>query len=133
MSGNGGGAASVPSNKGPSGAVGQEDDLSQLQQRQKRREEYKRQFGKLFGGLGGLGGLGKGKGAAGGRGTKNNFPAETMIADTAGQGATEGLPTADENGEVSMVFRQVCRCPFYLSTLNLKFLAIAPHWDAMPV
>ncbi|KAG5988257.1 hypothetical protein E4U54_004716, partial [Claviceps lovelessii] len=151
-----GGAARMPTNNGASGSVGQEDDLSGLEQmRQQRREAYRRQLDKLFGGLGGLGGLGGGAGGAGGAGaagkkagglgglgglgdlgggagaagrkagrlaglgglggllggagaggTKNNAAAESMIADTAGMGAQNGLPTADENGQVPLVFRQ---------------------------
>ncbi|QPG94652.1 hypothetical protein C2857_006636 [Epichloe festucae Fl1] len=123
-----GGAGKTPSNNGASGSVGQEDDLSGLEkQKQQRRDDYKRQLGQLFGGL--LGGGGAGAGGAGGKknagglgalggllggaagggggGNKNNAPAESMIADTSGQGAKQGLPTADENGEVSMVFRQI--------------------------
>lgn len=116
----GGNGAKVPTNNGASGSVGQEDDLSQLQQ---RRDEYKRQIGQLFGNLLGGGGGGKGNGggggglggllggAAGAGGKKNNAGPESMVADTAGMGAAQGLPTADENGEVSMVFRQVCLVP----------------------
>lgn len=126
MGGNNAGKA--PTNKGASGSVGQEDDLSGLKQ---RRAEYRRQLGQLFGGLlggaggaaggaaggkaaggaaGGLGGLLGGLGgAAGGGGKKNNAAPESMVADTAGMGSAQGLPTADQNGEVSLVFRQV-RC-----------------------
>ncbi|GAB0132431.1 hypothetical protein EsDP_00000868 [Epichloe bromicola] len=113
-----GGGAKPPTNNGTSGSIGQEDDLSGLgKQRQQRRDEYKRQLGQLFGLLGGGGGGGgraggaggkkNGRGGGGGGGNKNNAPAESMIADTSGQGAKQGLPTADENGEVSLVFRQI--------------------------
>ncbi|KAJ2973976.1 hypothetical protein NQ176_g6296 [Zarea fungicola] len=30
-----------------------------------------------------------------------------MVADTAGEGSTQGLPTADDNGVVSLVYRQI--------------------------
>lgn len=125
---------SAPTNDGASGAVGQEDDISGLQT---RREEHKRQFGigsgffgNLVGGgdkakgagadagagagagaLGGLlGGLGGGLGGAlggGGAGKKTSFAKETIVSDTAGEGASKGLPTSDDKGVVSMVFRQV--------------------------
>nr|AEO79890.1 Magas1 protein [Metarhizium acridum] len=108
-------AAKVPSNNGASGATGQEDDLSELQkQRQQRREEEKRQLGQLLGGGGKangggglLGGLLGGAGGGAGAGKKNNAAPESMVADTAGEGSSKGLPTADENGEVTMVFRQI--------------------------
>ncbi|KYK59099.1 cell surface protein [Drechmeria coniospora] len=112
------GAGTAQRNKGANGATGQEDDLSALGRSRQRREEHKRQIGKLFGGagagagaglgglLGGLGGAGRGS-AAGGGGKKSNFAEETMVADTAGQGATSGLPTTNDQGEISMVFRQI--------------------------
>ncbi|OAA80168.1 cell surface protein (Mas1) [Akanthomyces lecanii RCEF 1005] len=119
-----------PKNNGASGAVGQEDDLSGLPAgAAKRHEERKRQLSQLFGGLlggaggaaggaggaaggakkggaaGGLGGLLGGAGGAGG--TKSNLKAESMVADTAGMGSSQGLPTSDSNGVVSMVYRQI--------------------------
>lgn len=107
----------APTNNGASGSVGQEDDLSGLPAgAAKRHEERKRQLGKLFGGLLGGGGGDGDKGAAtgiggllggGGDGKKSNFPAETMVADTAGMGSTQGLPTSDNSGVVSMVYRQI--------------------------
>lgn len=103
--------AKAPTNNGASGAAGQEDDLSALQQqRQQRREEEKRQLGQLLGGgkaNGGGGLLGGLLGGGGGAGKQTNAAPESMVADTAGQGSSQGLPTADENGEVTMVFRQV--------------------------
>lgn len=111
----------APKNNGASGAVGQEDDLSGLPGgAAKRHEERKRQLDKLFGGL--LGGAGGGAGnggkkggqtglagllGGGGDGKKSNFPAETMVADTAGMGSSQGLPTSDNNGVVSLVYRQI--------------------------
>ncbi|KAM3503858.1 hypothetical protein MY11210_008557 [Beauveria gryllotalpidicola] len=106
-----GSSQTSPKNNGASGAVGQEDDLSGLRAgAAKRHEERKRQLGKLFGGLlgggAGAGGNKNGGGAAAG-GTKSNVAAETMVADTAGMGSSEGMPTADSNGVVSMVYRQI--------------------------
>ncbi|KAM3454333.1 hypothetical protein MY3296_003016 [Beauveria thailandica] len=114
-----GSSQAAPKNNGASGAVGKEDDLSGLPAgAAKRHEERRRQLSKLFGGLlgggggnnnggaaGGLGGLlGGGGGAAG---TKSNVAAETMVADTAGMGSSQGMPTADSNGVISMVYRQI--------------------------
>ncbi|KAK9435665.1 cell surface protein (Mas1) [Metarhizium brunneum] len=103
--------AKAPTNNGASGAAGQEDDLSALQQqRQQRREEEKRQLSQLLGGgkaNGGGGLLGGLLGGGGGAGKQTNAAPESMVADTAGQGSSQGLPTADENGEVTMVFRQI--------------------------
>jgi hypothetical protein len=117
-----GGSNVAPTNNGASGATGQEDDLSGLPAGAGRRnDERKRQLGQLFGGL--LGGIGGGAGGAGGNGAtglagltggggdKNDFAQESMVADTAGSGATQGMPTADDNGVISMVYRQVRRPP----------------------
>ncbi len=109
-----GGANSAPTNNGASGATGKEDDLSGLPAgAAKRNDERKRQLGQLFGGLFGGGGGGNGAtglaGLTGGGGDKNDFAQESMVADTAGSGATQGMPTADDNGVVSMVYRQVRR------------------------
>ncbi|KEY74342.1 hypothetical protein S7711_00499 [Stachybotrys chartarum IBT 7711] len=92
------GTGTAPTNAGAASAAGVEDDLSQLQKqkaKQQRREEHKRQIGNLFGGLMGAGGQ------------QTDYPVETMVADTAGEGASSGLPTATDAGEVNMVFRQI--------------------------
>lgn len=109
------GGNNAPTNNGASGAAGVEDDLSGLKGaaggNRNNNSARKRQIADLFKGILGGGGDGNGKtglaGLAGGGGKKNNFKAETLVADTAGDGATSGLPTADDNGEISMVFRQV--------------------------
>lgn len=108
------GGGNAPTNNGASGAAGVEDDLSGLKGAaggNRNNSARKRQIADLFKGILGGGGDGNGKtglaGLAGGGGKKNNFKAETLVADTAGDGATSGLPTADDNGEISMVFRQV--------------------------
>lgn len=99
--------ANVPTNNGASGSVGVEDNIQDVPQ-QKRQ---------LLGGLLG-GGKGKGKAAGGGGGAtgitgllggggqKAEGPPETSVAAAAGQGATSGLPTANEDGTVDMTFRQ---------------------------
>jgi splicing factor 1 len=50
---------------------------------------------------GGIGGL------FGGGGDANDRGPESMVADTAGLGSSNGLPTASDSGEINMVFRQV--------------------------
>ncbi|KAF2826234.1 hypothetical protein CC86DRAFT_406527 [Ophiobolus disseminans] len=101
--------AAPPANQGASGSVGVEDNIQQAQAGQKRQ---------LLGGL--LGGKGKGKGKAGagaagglgallggGGGDKNTGPPEAGVAAAAGAGATTGLPTAADDGTVTMTLRQV--------------------------
>jgi hypothetical protein len=100
------GTGAAPSvNKGASGAVGVEDDLSGLATAAQRRDEHKRQVGKLFSTIANLpviGTLGLG-------GTPKSYPVETLNADMRGKGAESGLPTADEKGVVNLVYRQVRR------------------------
>lgn len=111
------GTGVAPTNSGPEDSVGVEDDLSALrgateEEREERREVRKRQISRLFDGLlGGGGGLGGGLLGGGGgsnaSGEKNEFTAESMVADTAGTGAESGLPTCSDDGEISLVMRQV--------------------------
>ncbi|KAF5681237.1 hypothetical protein FHETE_26 [Fusarium heterosporum] len=98
--GAGNGAASVPTNNGTNAGVGVEDDLRDLpQNRQNRIKREKRQLRNLFGGLFGGGGQGQGE--------KTETTEETSVAATAGEGSTSGLPTASDNGEVTMTYRQI--------------------------
>ncbi|KAM0351729.1 hypothetical protein ACHAPU_002241 [Fusarium lateritium] len=98
--GAGNGAANVPTNNATSAGVGVEDDLRNLpQNRQNRIKKEKRQFRNLFGGLFGGGGQGQGE--------KTETAEETSVAATAGEGSTAGLPTASDNGEVTMTYRQI--------------------------
>ncbi|KAG6018458.1 hypothetical protein E4U41_003884 [Claviceps citrina] len=97
----------LPSNKGAQSATGVEDNLQGLQGlfggAKERREEHRRQMGNMFSGIGNLpiiGVLGTG-------GDRKTWPVETMNGDMRGQGAQKGLPTADENGVVSLVYRQI--------------------------
>ena len=95
------GTGAAPTNNGASGATGVEDNIQIPGQ--------KRQI------LGGLLGGGKGGGAGatgiagllGGGGNKAVGPPESRVAAAAGQGAASGLPTANTDGTVDMVFRQV--------------------------
>lgn len=120
MSGNG--AEAKTAAKATTG-VGKEDDLSGLPGGAPlRRAAQKKGAAGAAGGLGGLlGGLipGGAGGAAGGAGatgiggllggggkTENKAP-ETMVAATAGSGASSGLPTCSDSGEITMTFRQV--------------------------
>jgi hypothetical protein len=100
--GSGNGAANVPTNNGTAAGVGVEDDLSNIPAgRNNNNKEKKRQLGGFLGGL-----FGGGRGGAGG-GDKNEKPEETSVAATAGEGANSGLPTASDNGEVTLTYRQV--------------------------
>lgn len=99
-----------PANSGASGSVGVEDNIQQKRQL----------FGGLFGGGGGKAGNGGATGLAGllggGGGDKNTGPPEAGVAAATGAGASTGLPTAADDGTVTMTLRQV-RCP-YLMTNN---------------
>lgn len=52
-----------------------------------------------------------GIGVLGFGGKRHAWPKETIVSDTAGQGATTGLPTTDDDGTISMIYRQVS-CDF---------------------
>ncbi|KAK7967831.1 cell surface protein [Apiospora aurea] len=100
----GGGAA--PTNNGT--GVGVEDNIpanvgqkSTKNTRGVNSAKFRRQ-GFLSGLLGG-----GNNGAAKAKGTQTKTAAETNVKATAGQGASEGLPTADENGEVTLQYRQI--------------------------
>lgn len=97
------GKGQAPTNKGAASSAGVEDDLSGLEaatkKQQQRRQEYRRQMDNLFN-LPGLGVAGIG-------GQRNTYPVEKMVGDMTGQGATRGLPTSDDQGMVSVVYRQV--------------------------
>ncbi|KAF1815262.1 MAS3 protein [Eremomyces bilateralis CBS 781.70] len=69
----------------------------------------KRQLSQLLGGLRGKGkGKGKGTRAQTAQGAQTaNTAAEGGVAQAAGSGATSGLPTTDDNGLITMNFRQV--------------------------
>ncbi|ATY67151.1 cell surface (Mas1) [Cordyceps militaris] len=96
----------VPTNKGTSGATGVEDSIPAnilTQQRTQRREEHLNEMRGIFSGLFNLpvvGVLGLG-------GKTNDYPTETIVGDMAGQGAQKGMPTSNDNGEVSLIYRQI--------------------------
>lgn len=93
----------APTNSGASGAVGVEDDLSA--QRNQRREEHMNEMRDTFSSflnLPGIGALGLG-------GKPSSFPKETLVGDMAGQGAVKGMPTSNDDGDISLVYRQVCK------------------------
>ncbi|KAK9446061.1 cell surface protein (Mas1) [Metarhizium brunneum] len=92
-----------PRNKGASDSVGVEDNLQGLLTPKERRANEMNMMGNLFQGIANLpivGTLGFG-------GSRKTYPTETMNADMRGQGAKSGLPTADENGIVNVVYRQI--------------------------
>lgn len=68
---------------------------------QRQHSTSKRQFGKLLGGLLGGGGGNDAKGE------KTEQPEETSVAASAGEGATSGLPTASDDGVVTVMYRQI--------------------------
>ncbi|KAK8100364.1 cell surface protein [Apiospora kogelbergensis] len=100
----GGGVA--PTNNGT--GVGVEDNIpANVGQKgaSKNSAKFRRQGGFLSGLLGG--GAGGAGGATKAKGTQTKTAAETNVASTAGKGASGGLPTADDNGEVTLQFRQI--------------------------
>ncbi|KAF4338039.1 gEgh 16 [Fusarium beomiforme] len=94
----GGNANNVPTNNGSASSAGVEDDLSGLPKGNNNNRQ-RRQLGNLLGGLFG--------GGRGGGGEKTETAEETSVAASAGEGASKGLPTASDNGEVTMTYRQI--------------------------
>ncbi|KAI0129130.1 hypothetical protein BJ170DRAFT_361044 [Xylariales sp. AK1849] len=95
------GGAGAPTNNGT--GVGVEDNIPASAGNKGRSAKFNRRqlLGKLLGGAGGAGG------AANAKGVKSTSPAETMVAATAGTGASSGLPTAADDGTVELNFRQI--------------------------
>ncbi|KAK8058396.1 hypothetical protein PG994_008844 [Apiospora phragmitis] len=102
------GGSAAPTNNGT--GVGEEDNIpANVGQKNTKNTrvnsaKFRRQnflSGLLGGGAGGKGGAAKAKG------TQTKTAAETNVKATAGQGASQGLPTADDNGEVTLQFRQI--------------------------
>ncbi|KAI3336658.1 cell surface protein [Xylariaceae sp. AK1471] len=94
----------APTNKGAASSSGVEDDLSALKganKNQNKRGNFwtRGLVGDFLTGLAGGGG--------GNKGTKSNQAAETNVAASAGQGASEGLPTCSDDGSITMTFRQI--------------------------
>ncbi|KAJ3478623.1 hypothetical protein NLG97_g8528 [Lecanicillium saksenae] len=94
----------APTNEGTSGAAGYEDDLSGLfGTRHQRREEHLKEMRSIFSpflNLPIIGGIGLG-------GKINNYEKETIVGDMAGQGASKGLPTSDDQGIINLIYRQI--------------------------
>jgi hypothetical protein len=99
------GTGQAPQYQGGRASTGAEDDLSGLAKLQsQRREEHKQYVRQVSGGFWNLpvvGTLGLG-------GKRTEYPTENIVQTMAGQGKDKGLPTADDNGEVSVIYRQVC-------------------------
>ncbi|RYP64975.1 hypothetical protein DL769_006470 [Monosporascus sp. CRB-8-3] len=91
--------AAAPTNDGPADSVGVEDNIDQegLRGAQSGNQGI---FGRQFGG-GFLSGL------FGGGGEKTETAEETIVAASAGQGASAGLPTCADDGSITMTFRQI--------------------------
>lgn len=87
----------APTNNGT--GVGVEDDLEAAKKNGANKRSWAR--GLLDGLLGG------GGGANAATGDMNTGPPEAMVAATAGTGAQSGLPTAADDGMVTMTFRQI--------------------------
>lgn len=87
----------IPANVGGGNRAAATGGRNRGNQNNKRENQgwFRRQLGGFLAGLRGSGG------------TKSTGPPESSVAATAGLGASEGLPTADENGVVTMTFRQV--------------------------
>lgn len=119
----GNGGNNVPTNAGSAASVGVEDDISGIGGSRNGgsrngRRNAKRQFGNL------LGGFRDGNGGQS-QGNKNDGPAEQSVAAAFGKGASSGLPTASDNGEVTMTYRQVCATsleaePFFDNPLQIN-------------
>ncbi|KAG9254008.1 uncharacterized protein F5Z01DRAFT_111585 [Emericellopsis atlantica] len=92
--------ASAPTNNGAADSTGVEDDISGLRGASRGRgQKNRRQFlGRLFGG---------GGGGSNANGQKNEFSVESSVAATAGDGATSGMPTCSDSGEISVTMRQI--------------------------
>jgi hypothetical protein len=132
--------AAPPTNKGASGSVGVEDNIPKNAQAARKRQF----LDKLLGGLGGgdaaagkaggaAGGVGKAGGAGagiaglfGGGGEKAETGPETGVAEAAGKGATQGMPTAGEDGSIKMTFRQVWLPSFHLPPIIYPTLQYSP-------
>lgn len=93
--------AAAPQNNGAADSVGVEDDIDQEGLQGGRGNNKRGIFGRQFGG-GFLSGL-----LGGGGGQKTETAEETIVAASAGQGATAGLPTCADDGSVTMTFRQI--------------------------
>jgi hypothetical protein len=110
------GTGVAPTNNGAEDSTGVEDDLSALNGGRGNRnnnDRKKRQLGGLLGGLFG----------GGGGDSSDDAAAETIVAQSEGVGATDGLPTCSDSGEITVTMRQV-------SEIKPKSKRLWPH-DAM--
>ncbi|OBT68968.1 hypothetical protein VE03_01435 [Pseudogymnoascus sp. 23342-1-I1] len=101
------GSGTAPRYTGRRRSTGKEDDTRAfgLTGRVERREEYDRHATKLFSRDGSsnpaiVGALGSG-------GDMTYYPVETIVGDYAGRGRKHGLPTTDDNGEISLIYRRI--------------------------
>lgn len=97
-------AAALPQNSAASG-VGVEDDLSAAGGAAGAGKKTAARQNKAGGILAGL--LGGPGGGANAQGAKATGPPETMVKATAGAGSSSGMPTAADDGTVSLTFRQI--------------------------
>lgn len=98
------GRGKAPRYTGGKKSTGKADEFEE--DRHRRREEYDLHAHELFSrdsflNLPIIGALGLG-------GNRTYYPVETIVGDYAGRGKRHGLPTTDDNGQISLIYRQVC-------------------------
>ena len=96
------GDGTAPTNNGAASSVGVEDNIQGAKGGNRGGANARRQ-------LKGLAGL------FGGGGNKNNAAAESGVAASRGQGASEGLPTCSDSGTITMTYRQVWIIPLFFA------------------
>ena len=127
--------AAPPANQGAASSVGVEDNIQQPGQKRQLLAGLLGGKGKAGGaGATGLGGL------LGGGGDKNTGPPEASVAAAMGAGASAGMPTAADDGTVTMTLRQVRgledHFKFFANNLRSTRMVQAPlplMWTAHPV
>jgi hypothetical protein len=63
-------------------------------------------------------------------GERTNYPVETIVGDYAGKGKEHGLPTTDDEGRISLIYRQVGWCVIiHLREHNQKLTCIKINQD----
>ncbi|QPG96042.1 hypothetical protein C2857_002954 [Epichloe festucae Fl1] len=100
------GLGSAPTYKGGRKKTGPEDDLSALGIKGNTRRRVKPRLTARDSAQGESPLNLPGVGVAGLGGERTSYPEETIVGDMAGQGKMRGLPTTNDNGEISLVYRQ---------------------------
>lgn len=105
------GLGTAPTYKGGRKKTGPEDDLSALGIKGNTRRREKPRLMARDSAQGEPPLNLPGVGVAGLGGERTSYPEETIVGDMAGQGKMRGLPTTNDSGEISLVYRQVCCMP----------------------